>query len=176
MKLELAELCKAFNEAIDRDFSERLKQIQPKTSDWYRLYNEIRQRHYRFLLGEIDVNGNRYQTLEERIEKCNHIRKLFAEHMTEMTGNRAICPWLLKLDDWREIIWDMYNVIDNKYHNRILWTFSCAVYGHYVTYFRQVFIDLFGEEEGTSMYEQLCAQLKPCFKRNRPYWRETGII
>lgn len=173
MKLELAELCKSFNEAIDRDFSERIRQTPPKTRDWYRLYHEIKQRHYKFLLGEADVNGDPYQNMEERIEKCKYIRKLFAEHMTEMTGNPAISRWLLRLDDWRNIIWDMYDLIGGKYHNRILWTFSCAAYGNYVTYFHEYFINSFGEEEGTVMYEQMCAKLKPCFKQNRPYWRET---
>jgi hypothetical protein len=172
MKLELAEICKAFNDAIDRDFSERIKQTPPKTRDWYRLYSDIKQRHYLFLLGEADVNGNRYPTVEERIKKCHYIRTLFSEHMSEMTGNHAIGLWLLKLDDWRDIIWEMYDLIDKKYHNRVLWTFSCAAYSLYVSYFHQLFINSYGEEEGTSMYKQMCAKLKPCFKQDRPYWQE----
>lgn len=172
MKLELFEICKAFNEAIDRDFSERIKQTEPKTKDWYRLYHEIEQRHYLFLTGEVDTDGNRYKTVQECYERNNYIRKLFSEHMSEMTGNPAIGIWLLKQKSWRTILWDMNGLIEDKYYNKILRTFSYAAYANYVCFYRELFVNSYGAAKGEEMFEQMCAKFKPCFKPDRPYWQE----
>lgn len=170
MKLELFKTCKAFNDAINRDFSERIQQTKPKTREWYLLFHEIKQRHYLFLTGETDVNGIHCYTAKESLEQRKLLHKLFAEHMSEMTENPAIGRWLLKLNDWRNLIWEMYDRIDNGYHNKILWAFSCAAYVTYVSYYHELFINSYGESEGEDMYKRMCAKLKPCFKQSRPYW------
>ena len=174
MKLELQKLCKSFNDAIERDFSERIANTPKGTREHFRLYHEINQRHYNFILGYADENGDRYKSGKEHVENRDRIRNLLAEHMSEMTDNPAIRIWLLKNVPWDKIIWDMYDIIREKYYNRILWTFSCAAYAHYVTFFHTLFVNSYGIKEGEELYKRMCDKLRPCFKQSNPYWQTTS--
>lgn len=174
MKIELQKLCKSFNDAIERDFSEKIANTPKGTQEHVRLYHEINQRYYNFIRGYADEDGNRYASGKEHIENKDRIRNLLAEHMSEMTGNPAIRIWLLKNVPWDKIIWDMYDIIREKHYNRVLWVFSCAAYAHYVTFFRTLFINTYGDEEGEYLYKQMCDKLRPCFKKSNPYWQTTS--
>lgn len=172
MKLELAQVCKSFNKAIERDFGARRSTTPQNAREWGILCHEIHSRYYKFILGYADENGSDYSP-QDRVVKALHIRNLLAEHMSEMTGNPAIRLWLLKHNHWEKIVWDMYDLIDGKLYNKILLAWSCAASAHYMKYFHDLFINSFGEKEGKEMYEKLDTNIRSCFKQSLPYWRET---
>lgn len=176
MKLELREVCTRFEEAVIKDFDERLTELKGKQQpyEYDRVKHKVNQRYYHWILGFADELGNRY-TPKYYFEHANDIKRLLTDHMVRLTNNKAIGLWLENGEDnlWEKIVWDMYD-IDDVHYSCVLYRFTHSAICHYLHTWKEIFIVNWGTEEGGRMYNALAKQLTRCLKVKKcAYWSTT---
>lgn len=176
MNRELREICTRFRDAIDKDFSENLKELEHKQppNEFLIERQKLYQRYYSWIMGFSDELGNNY-TQEQRRENSGKVKQMLTNHMVCLTKNKALGIWLERASfpEWSRIIWDM-RAIKHIPYSWVLYRFTYAVIINYLRKFYQIFTVSWGGEDGTEMYQSLEKQLVQCLNlKECAYWQST---